>query len=445
MKILYYDCFAGISGDMHLGAMIDAGVDPEHLISELKKLKLTGYKLNIYREKRKSIEGTKVDVNLEKETHSHHHNNDHHSHDDHHHHHAHDDHHHHEHDDGHSHTPHSGHHHHEHRNFSDIKQILANSELPVKTKDRALKMFRLIAEAEAKIHGVSVDEIHFHEVGAVDSIVDITGAAICLEYLKPDRILCSTIELGGGMVRCAHGLMPVPAPATSEILKGIPVKTGGTPHEATTPSGAAILAANVHEFTDTVTFRPTKTAYGIGHRDMELPNILRVYLGEMDEISLSSENVVLIECNIDDMNPEYYSHIMDRLFSEGALDVYITPIIMKKSRPAAILSVITDHKNMQNFSKIMLEETTTLGVRAQTVSRRMLDREFETIKTSLGSVTVKKALMNGISIKWKPEFEDCKRIADEQGLLLHEVYKIVEAEITTLNNKTYESRHSDTI
>ncbi len=445
MKILYYDCFAGISGDMHLGAMIDAGVDPEHLISELKKLKLTGYKLNIYREKRKSIEGTKVDVNLEKETHSHHHNNDHHSHDDHHHHHAHDDHHHHEHDDGHSHTPHSGHHHHEHRNFSDIKQILANSELPVKTKDRALKMFRLIAEAEAKIHGVSVDEIHFHEVGAVDSIVDITGAAICLEYLKPDRILCSTIELGSGMVRCAHGLMPVPAPATSEILKGIPVKTGGTPHEATTPSGAAILAANVHEFTDTVTFRPTKTAYGIGHRDMELPNILRVYLGEMDEISLSSENVVLIECNIDDMNPEYYSHIMDRLFSEGALDVYITPIIMKKSRPAAILSVITDHKNMQNFSKIMLEETTTLGVRAQTVSRRMLDREFETIKTSLGSVTVKKALMNGISIKWKPEFEDCKRIADEQGLLLHEVYKIVEAEITTLNNKTYESRHSDTI
>lgn len=439
MKILYYDCFAGISGDMHLGAMIDAGVDPDHLISELKKLKLTGYKLNIYREKRKSIEGTKVDVNLEKETHSHQHNNDHH------HHHAHDDHHHHEHDDGHSHTSHSGHHHHEHRNFSDIKQILANSELPVKTKDRALKMFRLIAEAEAKIHGVPVDEIHFHEVGAVDSIVDITGAAICLEYLKPDRILCSTIELGGGMVRCAHGLMPVPAPATSEILKGIPVKTGGTPHEATTPSGAAILAANVHEFTDTVTFRPTKTAYGIGHRDMELPNILRVYLGEMDEISLSAENVVLIECNIDDMNPEYYSHIMDRLFSEGALDVYITPIIMKKSRPAAILSVITDHKNLQNFSKILLEETTTLGVRAQTVSRRMLDREFETIKTSLGSVTVKKALMNGITIKWKPEFEDCKRIADEQGLLLHEVYKIIESEITTINQKTYESRHFDPI
>jgi len=239
MKILYYDCFAGISGDMHLGAMIDAGVDPEHLLNELKKLPLDGYKVKITRDQRKSIEGTRVDIIVEGgHVHHHHHNDDHH----------------HGHDHDHNHHHHHHHeehpHHHEHRNLADIKKIISESGLPEETKTRAMKMFLLIAEAEAKIHGVSVDEIHFHEVGAVDSIVDITGAAICLEYLKPDRILSSTIELGSGMVKCAHGLMPVPAPATAEILKNIPVKIGSTPHEATTPTGAAILAANVDEFTD---------------------------------------------------------------------------------------------------------------------------------------------------------------------------------------------------
>ncbi|TVQ02114.1 MAG: nickel pincer cofactor biosynthesis protein LarC [Balneolaceae bacterium] len=433
MKILYYDCFAGISGDMHLGAMIDAGVDPDYLISELNKLNLTGYKLHIYREKRKSIEGTKVDVILDNDSQAHnHHGHGHHHHD-------HEHHHHHDHDHGHAHSHKHDHHHHEHRNFNDIKKILANSELSKPTINRALKMFSLIAEAEAKIHGVSIDDIHFHEVGAVDSILDITGAAICLEYLKPDKIFCSTIELGGGMVKCAHGLMPVPAPATSEILKGIPVKTGGTPHEATTPSGAAILAANVDEFTDSLSFRTIKTAYGIGHRDMELPNILRVHIGETDEKDLTTGEAVVIECNIDDMNPEYYSHVMDQLFSEGALDVYITPVIMKKSRPAVILSVIGDINHQQKLSEIMLRETTTLGIRSYKVSRLMFNREMETVNTSLGAVTLKKAWISGMPVKWKPEHEDCKRIAVEHGLSLQEVYKIVEAEITMLNMKPYEN------
>jgi pyridinium-3,5-bisthiocarboxylic acid mononucleotide nickel chelatase len=436
MKILYYDCFAGISGDMHLGAMIDAGVDPDYLISELKKLNLGGYKLHINREKRKSIEGTKVDVILDNDPHTHHHDHHPHRHDDHsHHHHSSDDHHSHPHHHAHDHE----HHHHEHRNFNDIKTILTSSELPESTINRALKMFRLIAEAEAKIHGVTIEEIHFHEVGAVDSILDITGAAICLEYLKPDKIFCSTIELGGGMVKCAHGLMPVPAPATSEILKGIPVKTGGTPHEATTPSGAAILAANVDEFTDSLSFRAFKTAYGIGHRDMDVPNILRVHVGEMDEKPLNAGDAVVIECNIDDMNPEYYSHIIDRLFSEGALDVYITPIIMKKSRPAVILSVICDKLNQHNLSRIMLRDTTTFGIRSYEVSRLMYNREMETVNTSLGTVTIKKGWIKGMPAKWKPEHEDCKKLADEHGLSLLEVYKIIEAEITILNMKPYEN------
>lgn len=451
MKILYYDCFAGISGDMHLGAMIDAGVDPEFLIRELKKLKLTGYKLNIYRDKRKSIEGTKVEVILDDANDSgNHHDKKHDNHQHNHvydqdhvnhthtHHHSHDHGHHHHGDHSHSHSHHHDHHH--HRNFTDIKKILSESDLSDSVKNRALKMFRLIAEAEAKIHGVSIDKIHFHEVGAVDSIVDITGAAICLEYLNPDKIFCSTIELGSGMVRCAHGLMPVPAPATAEILKGIPVKTGGTPHEATTPSGAAILAANVNEFIDSLTFRPTKTAYGIGHRDMELPNILRIHLGEADEHPLIYGEAVLIECNIDDMNPEVYSHVMDKLFAEGALDVYITPIIMKKSRPAAILSVICDKNRSQILSEIILKETTTLGVRIQDVSRLMLERETEVLETSLGPVAVKKASIKGMPVKWKPEYEDCKKLAEKHGYSLHDVCKIVESEITLLiNQKTHES------
>lgn len=505
MKILYYDCFAGISGDMHLGAMIDAGVDPDHLLNELNKLPLSGYKLHICRDKRKSIEGTRVDVILDsvrsiqtlKEDHHHGHdhghghphshdhtpdlphqhvhpghiheqdsghghgNQGHHDHDNagdphfhdpkesnhhqnHDHEHQNESHHHHVHE-HHNETHHHHHPDHEHRNLSDITEILKSSELPQKTITRALKMFTLIAEAEAKIHGVPVDEIHFHEVGAVDSIVDITGAAICLEALNPDRIYCSTIELGGGMVRCAHGRMPVPAPATAELLKGIPVKTGSTPHEATTPSGAAILAANVDEFTDSLRFRTQTTAYGIGQRDMDLPNILRVFIGEIDDEPANSDEVLLIECNIDDMNPEHYSHVMDHLFSEGAFDVFITPIIMKKSRPAAILSLLCDKRDQQKMSEIILKETTTLGVRSQSVKRMVLDRETEIIETSLGPVTVKKASYKGKLLKWKPESDDCKRVAKVHQLSIREASRIIEAELSTNYLKNHETTRTESI
>lgn len=254
MRILYYDCFAGISGDMNLGAMIDLGVDADYLVNELKKLGLNNeYEIKVGRESRKGIQGTKVDVILKGHDHCHKEQVG--------------DHHHHSAD-------------HIHRNLKDIENIINSSELSDNVKKVSLNIFMKVAEAEAKVHGKPLYEVHFHEVGAIDSIVDIVGAAICLEYLKVDKVMASSIELGGGFVKCAHGLIPVPAPATVEILKGIPVKSGIVPFETTTPTGAAILAANVEEFTNNVDFIIEKAAYGVGGRDTEIPNVLRVYLGK---------------------------------------------------------------------------------------------------------------------------------------------------------------------
>ncbi len=264
MRILYYDCFAGISGDMNLGAMIDVGVDKEFLIKELSKLKLDNeFEIKVKKESRKGIEGTKVDVILKHEhsheyEHEHSHGNGHHNH-------------------SHNHS-HEGHH--VHRNLEHIEGIINSSELNDNVKKASLNIFKKVAEAEAKVHGKSLYEVHFHEVGAVDSIVDIVGAAICLEYLNVDKIMASSVELGGGLVKCAHGLIPVPAPATVEILKGVPIKAGIVPFETTTPTGAAILASNVKEFSDIKEFVIEKIGYGVGNRDTEIPNLLRVYLGK---------------------------------------------------------------------------------------------------------------------------------------------------------------------
>lgn len=276
MRTLYYDCFSGISGDMNLGAMIDLGVEPEYLIEELEKLNLKGeYKLKITKDSRKGIHGTKVEVILQnnqediccqEHAHEHHHehNHEHHCHN-------HSQHHHHEHGQEHD---------HEHRNLKDIEEIIKSSSLSERVKDLSLNIFMKVAEAEAKVHGKPLYEVHFHEVGAIDSIVDIVGAAICMDYLKVDQVLASPVELGGGFVKCAHGLIPVPAPATLEILKGVPVKTGAIQFETTTPTGAAILAASVQEFTELKGFIIDKIGYGIGGRDTEIPNVLRAYLGK---------------------------------------------------------------------------------------------------------------------------------------------------------------------
>lgn len=400
MKILYYDCFAGISGDMHLGAMIDAGVDPQHLKEELKKLPVQGIRLEISRDKKNSIEGTRVKVVDENSQHEH-----------------------------------------VHRSLHDIESIIASSALDESTQNRALYMFKLIAKAEAKIHGTSIENVHFHEVGAIDSIADITGAAICLEYLNPDKIISSPVELGSGMVRCAHGLIPVPAPATSEILKDIPVKMGNTNHEATTPTGAAILAANVDEFSDKIHFNPIKIGYGIGARDADLPNILRVFLAEVSEKYKTDGEAMMLETNIDDMSPEDYGYLMDLLFDHGAYDVFTSPVTMKKSRPATKISVLCSKSNQQMMAEILFRHSTTLGIRSTSVSKLMMAREIEEFTTSLGQVKIKKALYNGELIKWKPEFEDCKSLARKHQLSIQQVRKIIESEYNQTKSSDYETHN----
>ena len=400
MTVLYYDCFSGISGDMHLGAMIDLGVDPKTLIDQLGRLDLTGYELKITRDQRKGISGTKVDVVLDNNHHDHHH----------------------------------GHHndHHHHRNLEDISRIINDSDLSKAIKDRSIRMFRKLAEAEGKIHNKPVQEVHFHEVGAVDSIVDIVGAAICIETIAPDMIMSSAVELGGGFVKCEHGTFPVPAPATAEILAGVPVKSGAAPYETTTPTGALILACNADKFGPMQDLRISKTAYGIGNRDMDIPNVLRVYLAESTGIAESlpeTRKALMLECNIDDMNPEMYGYVMEILFGLGADDVFITPIMMKKARPASKLSVLCSPDKKQTMTETLLTHTTSLGVRSYEVDKTMLEREFSKIKTKYGEVTVKTAIYQGKHLKSKPEYEDCIQLARENDIPVQKIYEEISRQV----------------
>lgn len=457
MKILYYDCFCGISGDMNLAALIDLGVPKEYLMHELSKLGLNSeYEIKIERSEKLGITGTRVDVllngelnhetkkleqalhkseheHIHEECHEHEHskeygdghtNHDHiheHCHDHSHENHNHDEH---KHDDEHSHEGHVHMHEHHHRNLKDIEGIINSSDLSENTKKLSLNIFMKVAEAEAKVHGKSLYEVHFHEVGAIDSIVDIVGAAICLEYLKVDKIMASTVQVGGGFVKCAHGLMPVPAPATTEILKNIPINTGIVQFETTTPTGAAILAANVQEFSSKIDFSIKKAAYGIGHRDLEIPNVLRVYLGEKENSEVIEEQCIL-ETNIDDMNPEIYGYIEEKLFEAGALDVFKTSIFMKKGRPGIKLSVLVDEKNEQTILDIIFQETTSIGIRKYKVEKIMLNREFSKVKTEYGDITIKKSYYKGKLVKYKPEYEECKSIAKEKNVSIDKVYKAV--------------------
>jgi len=390
MKIIYYDCFSGISGDMNLGAMVDLGVNEEYLIKELSKLQLDSeYEIKIRKDTKKGIYGTKVDVILVNRDNSHH--------------------------DG----------AHQHRHLTDIENIINGSSLNDRVKKSSLEMFMKVAQAEAKVHGKSIYEVHFHEVGAIDSIVDIVGAAIALDYLNVDKIMASSVQVGGGFVKCDHGLIPVPAPATVEILKGIPIKSGIVLFETTTPTGAAILAASVEEFTDKTEFTVEKIGYGLGNRDLEIPNVLRVYLGEV-ESSKEIEVQYILETNIDDMNPEFYSYIEERLFETGALDVYKTPIIMKKGRPAIKLSILVNLKKEKEVLDVVFRETTSIGVRKFKVEKIMLSREFITVKTKYGDVTIKSSYYEGGLVKYKAEYEHCRRIARDNNIPIAKVYREVD-------------------
>jgi uncharacterized protein (TIGR00299 family) protein len=395
MKVLYYDCFSGISGDMNLGAMLDLGVDKNYLIGEIKKLKLNNYDVKIYPDKRRGIKGTRVEIVVNGEN-----------------------------------VPSgcegtngaSG-----HRNLRDITRIINISGLTERVKKLGLEIFQKIADAEAKVHGKSIDEIEFHEVGAVDSIIDIVGAALCFDYLGVEKVYSSPVELGGGTVKCAHGVLPVPAPATVELLRGKPVKMGTLSYETTTPTGAAILATLVDEFTSGISFYIDKIGYGIGYRDPELPNVLRAFLGEMRETDTDVEEAeaFLLECNIDDMNPEFFESIMESLFAQGADDVFLTSIIMKKSRPAVTLNVLCGADRLGKIKEYILTRTSTLGIRNHLIKKTTLRRDFSEINTEYGVVRIKNAYYKGKRIKSKPEFEDCKRIADEKGVSLQQVYESI--------------------
>jgi uncharacterized protein (TIGR00299 family) protein len=383
MSILYYDCFAGISGDMNLAAMIDLGVDADYLKGELSKLPVSGYTLTVTKDQRHGISGTKVEVELDREeTRS-------------------------------------------HRNLSDIELIIDKSSLKESIRETSKMIFRRLAEAEAKVHNKKIEDIHFHEVGAVDAIVDIVGAAICYDYLKPDRVMASSIELGGGFARCSHGNFPVPAPATVEILKGIPVRKGSAMFETTTPTGAAIISTLAEEFRDQASLQIGRIGYGIGHKESdELPNVLRVFLGERtEEMGIFAE--MLHECNIDDMNPEWYDHLMDELFRAGAKEVFFTPVIMKKNRPAVKVSVLASPDLSDTIKSILYTNTTTLGIRSYSVKKDALERKFIPVDTDWGTVTIKASYYRGKLLHIKPEYEECRRIASEFGLPLQDVYDAI--------------------
>lgn len=405
MRVLYYDCFCGISGDMNLAALLDLGVDAAYLRQELGKLRLEAeYELIIKKDSKNGIGGTRVDVLLKEHEHVHESGHHHHEH-------------------GEEAMQHTHHHHHAHRSLKDIEAIIQNSDLHDAVKNLSLKIFMEVAKAEAKVHGKDLYEVHFHEVGAIDSIIDIVGAAICLEHLQVDKIVSSTVQLGGGFVKCAHGTIPVPAPATVEILRNLPVKSGVVPFETTTPTGAAILAANVVEFSDEMNLSVEKIGYGIGHRDLEIPNILRVYIGQSAPKDNIKEEQYILESNIDDMNPELYGYVEERLFKSGALDVFKTAISMKKGRMATKLSVLVNKKQEEAVLAVIFRETTSLGVRKFKVEKIMMQRDFEKVSTCYGDVTIKNAYYHGEKVKYKAEYEECKQIADENNIPIAKVYQ----------------------
>ena len=411
MKTLYLDIFSGISGDMFLGAMIDLGVDAPALEAELAKLNLDGYQLHVSRKSKANIEGVKFDVHLlpakgGNHEHSHEHGHSHsHSHD----------------DNGHSHE----------RNFADIQSLITDSSLSGWVKEKSIAVFRRVAEAEGKVHGMSPDEVHFHEVGAVDSIVDIVGGCIALELLGKPRVLAAPVTEGTGWVDCAHGRFPVPTAATLEILgaRGVTVNQCDEPHELVTPTGAALLAEFAESFGLMRGVTPERIGYGLGTRDMNTrPNVLRAVLGQAEAateakpLDWERDTVTVIETNLDDINAEHLGHFVETALEAGALDVFHTSIQMKKNRPGVLLTVLCAEADADRFSEMILRETTALGVRRHAADRRKLRREVVTVETPLGQVRVKLGRLNGELVQAAPEYESCRDVAAKAGVPLKAVY-----------------------
>ena len=431
---LLLECYSGISGNMFIGALLDLGVPFEYLKNEIDKLNIHGYELVYKKVDKLGIDSTYFNVKLLEDkhhTHEHCHNHEHnddlnedkHDHGDehehsHHHEHEHDHHNEHNHEENHNHDH---NHSHVHRNLNDIKTIINGSDLSDYVKENSLKIFEYIARAESKIHGKSIDEVHFHEVGAIDSIIDAVGASVCLEYLKVNTIYASNIYKGHGFVNCAHGLFPVPAPATLEILNETPfeLKQSVVESELITPTGAAILATFAKPLMSS--YKSIKTSYGAGTKDFEIPNVLRISEIELKENKNKKTNeIFLLETNLDDITGEDLGFFMELCMNEGALDVFYTPIYMKKNRPAYKLSVITKRTNVKSMAKLIFKHTTSIGIRFTKYRRFEMDRTFENVETKYGKVT-KKILKYEDIKKESYEYEDLKKIATENNISIEEV------------------------
>jgi uncharacterized protein (TIGR00299 family) protein len=379
LKQAYFDCSSGISGDMILGALVDCGVKLTDISNALRDLPIKGYELTESETKRNGLRCRKVDVLIKEKQHSHAH-------------------------------------------FSHIKNMVEQSALPSYVKEQSIRIFLKIAEAEAKVHGTDIEKVHFHEVGAIDSICDIVGGIFALSLLGIQNIISSPLNLGSGTVNCAHGVLPVPAPATSEIVKGSLVYSSSVEKELTTPTGAAFITTLASSFGTTPLMKLETIGCGAGSYEIKgHANMLRVFVGESNSDS-NRDSVSVIETNIDDVTPQVYDLLIDKLFSSGALDVFLTPIIMKKTRPAVKISVISTPSLEKELIRILFSETSTFGVRTYTATRDILEREIVQIDTKFGKIMFKRGTLNGKSFTISPEYEDCKRIALEKGLSFKEVY-----------------------
>jgi uncharacterized protein (TIGR00299 family) protein len=392
LRVLHFECFAGISGDMTLGALVDLGVDTEALTGELSKLPVDGWRLEFHADSRGGIRGVHPVVVMADGSTAH----------------TADGHHDHHHEGGHSHES-------EHRHWKDIRAMIDGSALSVGAKRYALAIFSVLAQAEAEVHGCPVDDIAFHEVGALDSIIDIVGTAVCLDLLRPDKITCGEIELGGGMVRCAHGVLPVPAPAVLRLCRGLPCKTGGFDKEMTTPTGAAILRACVDDFTAQSEFTHISEGIGIGTRVMEKPNFLRVSLREIQappgadseqETPWLTEMLFSLECTIDDMTGEDFGFLQECLFKAGARDVAFIPCTMKKNRPGIMVNVLCDGEQLDAVRTTLFTKSTTIGFRETAVTRLSLRREEEVVETENGKMRVKKVFWGDAFLRQKTAYDD---------------------------------------
>ncbi len=428
MKTLYLDIFSGISGDMFLGAMVDLGIDVSTLKQEIAKLGVTGYHITTARRQKSNIEGVKFDVHLAAEEcdtahdHSHAHEHDHsHSHG-------------HDHSHSHSHGPEHTPDHSQNRNYAQIKQLIDQSGLSDWVKRRAIAVFHRVAVAEGKVHGMKPEEVHFHEVGAVDSIVDIVGACIALEMLGKPRVLAAPVVEGTGWVNCAHGRFPVPTTATLEILgaRSIPLTQCEEPHELVTPTGAALLAEFVEEFAPMQNLVATRIGYGLGTRDNKTrPNVLRAVLGGAADARSAhdweTDTIAVLETNLDDISAEVLGNFVEKALAAGALDVFHTPIQMKKNRPGVLLSVLCTQAEADKFTRLMLCETSAFGVRRSNVERRKLRREIIVVTTPYGPVEIKVGRLDGKPVQRAPEYETCKRLAYAADVPVKEVIAAAQA------------------